>query len=330
MMAGDTKSWRYSNLSNGVGTVYKRDLGTKTYVPDFNSVPYTGVYADDDAYVGFKSNLGLYRIAEIAYWDVVKTEAEIRAFAAEGFASINQPENLVFDWNFMKDWRLADPLVIPDDSGNGNHGVIGASISDSYLPDAPVPVFLITEAESEFDSHNFSIFSTIVGTVALSAYPLGTPEPSAADVYNGVGAIQTAQFVHDATGLNVGGISGLETGTEYLVYAVQDESGSGDYSRVVSIVSKTPTKYSEIITDVTGAEVTGQSGIQWAWFDEENPSTLTTAVTQGVAELTDATGLLEITLPTSISTPKGSKGTMVLRADWGGSTQTASHLVEVK
>jgi hypothetical protein len=174
-----------------------------------------------------------------------------------------------------------------------------------------------------------ALFSATTGTAKMSAYPAGTPQPTEEEIFAGATAVETISVEPDGASEVTGVFTNLVTGTDYVIYSVQDD-GQGGYGPVASFVFTTPTKYSEIITDVTGAEVTGQSGIQWAWFDEENPSTLTTAVTQGVAELTDATGLLEITLPTSISTPKGSKGTMVLRADWGGGVQTASHLVEVK
>jgi hypothetical protein len=274
-------------------------------------------------------------MAEIGHWEKVLSQSEIVDLAQKGFFNLNHPDSLVLNWNFMKNWvSLGNPALVPDELGNGNDLTLASGdtgIVGNYIADAPVPVFILTFNEKEHDFVNLDLFSGTTGTSRVCAYPLGTPQPTEQDIFDGVGAIASVVIQPDGIGAVSGVMTGLDTGTTYQIYAVQKELDiDNTWSAVAAQELLTPAKYSEIITDVTGAPVGSQTGIQWAWFDEENPSTLSSPSVQGVAELTDATGLLEITLPTSITTPKGSKGTMVLRADWGGGVQTASHLVEVK
>jgi hypothetical protein len=273
-------------------------------------------------------------LGEIDYWGRALSEAELVAFSQVGFAEVNSPTDLIFSANFMRNWSATSGTKQEVISSGGSPSNVWVSSRDVnslyYVLDNPVPVYLLREINSEHDFIELGLFSATAGTARVSAYPAGTPTPSESDIFNGVGAASQLTLQPDGLAEVTGSMTGLDTGTEYVLYSVQDELDGGSFSTIAEVTINTPTKYSEIITDVTGAEVTNQTGIQWAWFDEENPSTLSSPSTQGVAELTDATGLLEITLPTSISTPKGSKGTMVLRADWGGSVQTASHVAEVK
>lgn len=273
---------------------------------------------------------GCMMVGEIAYWEDVVSESEFITLAQKGFAHLNRPTNLSFDWNMMLDW--GGGTNIPDLSGNGYDGQMADTLMpSSFSTDNPVPVFIVQETGNEHDVLTLDLFSGIAGECRWGVYPRGHAEPTPADVWNGVApATSTGSVVLDGASSSQVNIAQPDTGTDYDIYFTQDETGGGVYTEVTKFQYTSPTKYSELITDVTGTSVGAQTGIQWAWFDEENPSQLTTAVTQGTAEITDGTGLLEITLPTTILTPKGSKGTMVLRADWGGGVQTASHLAEVK
>lgn len=269
------------------------------------------------------------RIAEYCQWNVVVPEAELQALSQTGFADINRPDNLIYDYNFMIDWTVTGANTIENRAKNyaptlnATANILTANMG--YSVDNPVEVLNIIQVATEHDSITFNLFSAFLGTAYYVVKPSSSPAPTESEIVADPDSMSLSYPTSESRELIV---TGLTTGESMSLYLVVDTGGS--YSSILQHDFTTPTKYSEIITDVTGAEVTEQSGIQWAWFDEENPSTLSSPSTQGVAELTDATGLLEITLPTSISTPKGSKGTMVLRADWGGGVQTASHVAEVK
>jgi hypothetical protein len=273
-------------------------------------------------------------IAEWSVWQRALTKAELVAYSQVGFAEINAPTDLGFSFNFMRDWSATSGSKQEVFSSVNPADILLSTYTDeqlNYVLDNPVPVYLLNQTSSEPDGIDLSLFSAVNGTAKVSAYPSGTAQPTDADIFNGVGAVSTLTLQPDGLGDVTGTMTGLVTGTEYVLYSVQDElDGGGTYGSVASVTLTTPTKYSENISDVAGTSVGAQTGIQWAWFDSVDPDTLGNPSAQGTAEVTDATGLLEVTLPTTISTAKGSQGTMVLRSDWGGSTQTASHLVEVK
>lgn len=275
------------------------------------------------------------QVAEYDIWLDVKTESELQAFAQVGFADINLNTNLALSWNFMRNWEAisGSKYQVLCATGDNNTGNFRGNLDPSrftYTLDNPVPVFLLRTTASEHDYTGFGIFSAATGTAKISVYPSGTPTPSKADIFNGVNAIAQATLQPDGVTEALTNIGGLTTSTDYVAYAVQDEYDVGTYGTISTSTFTTPTKYSEIITDVTGASVGAQTGIQWAWFDSVDPDALGSPSAQGTAEVTDGTGLLEITLPTSISTAKGSQGTMVLRSDWDSEIQSASHIVAVK
>ena len=274
-------------------------------------------------------------LAEWDYWEgTAKTEAELVALSQIGFAETNLPQDLVFSINWMRDWRLdGNPTQTDDASGNGNHALI--TFDHAYSLDNPVPVFLMREASAEHDYVEVGLFSASTGTTRICAYPSGTAQPSDADIFNGVGAVSSIVVQPDGIVEGLYQLSGLDTGTEYELFAIQDEQDLGSYGSVAKITVNTPYKYSETVGNVSGNPWISKTGIQWSWFDSTDTNSLGSASASGTlsstpSEETDANGLLEITLPTSISTAKGGQGTMVLRADFDGAVQTASHIVTVK
>ena len=274
-------------------------------------------------------------LAEWDYWEgTAKTEAELVALSQVGFAETNLPQDLVFSINWMRDWRLdGNPTQTDDASGNGNHAVITSE--HAYTLDNPVPVFLMRTASAEHDYMEIGLFSASTGTARICAYPSGTAQPSDSDIFNGVGAVSSVIAQPDGIVEGLYQLSGLDTDTEYEIFAIQDELDSGSYGTVAKITVNTPYKYSETVNNVNGDPWISKTGIQWSWFDSTDANSLGSASASGtlsstLSEETDATGLLEITLPTSISTAKGGQGTMVLRSDFDGAVQTASHIVTVK
>ncbi len=275
------------------------------------------------------------QVAEIDVWNDIKSTAELQAFAQVGFADINLNTNLQLSWNFMRNWEAVSGskyqvLCATGDNNTGNFTGTIPTTSFMYTLDNPVPVFLLRSTDNEHDYTRFGVFTAATGTTKVSVYTSGTAQPSKADIFNGVGAVSQTTLTPDGVSEAFGDASGLTTGTDYVAYAVQDEFDLGSYGPVATTNFTTPTKYSEIITDVEGNIAANGLGIEWAWFDAQLPQNMNNPAASGIQESTDANGLLEITLPTSVATAKGSKGTMVLRAEWLSGESSAAHIVTVK
>lgn len=327
------------------GTTLLTENAFRLPASDTTASPFTSILTDTtQPYLQFRSTVsndpapkeysgaGDTLIAEVCFWNEVKTEAALQAFAQVGFASINEPSGLVLDWNFMKNWTASNAAVVPDDSPNGNDAdvLVDAAIVEAYNVDAPVPIFILQEGAAEFDSYTFNVFSASTGTARIGAWPSGTPVPSQADVFAGTGAVLSTTFEPDGIAALDVVLSGLTTGTEYEIFAVQDRLNATDYTPVQQLTVTTPTKYSETLVDVSGNNLASVSSIQYAWYDSVDANNLGTAKVTGTTEATDGVGLMEVTLPTSITTAKGAQGTMVLKVDDGGTIRTASHIVTVK
>lgn len=272
-----------------------------------------------------------YKLGEFCIWHVLKTPAQLQAFAQVGFAAINEPVGLVLDWNFMLDWRNNDPAVITDQSGNGNHGVISdTGIQNQFSTDNPVPVFIPQQTSNEHDISTFNIFSGTAGALYMGVYARNATAPTAAALVAGTGALTTATDTLDGINTKDVDIAQPDTGADYTVYFVQDTTGSGDYSEVYEFDYTSPTKYSETVGTYQNEPLASITAIEYSWFDSVDFDNLGPAKVTGNTEVTDASGLLEITLPTNISTAKGSQGVMSLKVVSGGKTRTGSHIATVK
>ncbi len=272
--------------------------------------------------------------AEIDMWEAALSQAELQAFAQVGFAELNRPTDLVLSWNFMRDWKASGAVnSVEDSAGSDANLIIPSSLNNAsnFSTSNPVPVFIISPTGAEHDLLSFSLFSATAGTAKAAAYPTGTPQPSDADIFNGVGAVATGSAALDGVNDFTLTISGLDTGTTYDIFFIQDENDLGTYNNPQMQTITTPTKYSEIITNIEGTETTNLSNIKYKWFDSTDLSALGSSTADGTTEVTDGTGLLEVTLPNGVTTTaKGSQGTMMLQVDDGGTIKTAYHIVTVK
>ena len=272
-----------------------------------------------------------YKLAELCIWHEEKSLATMQAFAQVGFAAINEPSGLVLDWNFMLDWRLNNSAQIDDQSGNGNHGdILDTGIRNQFFTDNPVPVFIPQVLLNEHDFIRFDLFSGSAGTIYAGIYPRAAGKPIASALASGSGALTVATVVGTGTSSVALDIDQPDTGTDYTVYFTQDTTGSGDYTDVFDYDYTSPTKYSETAVDIEDEDLPDLVDIQYSWFDSVDVDNMGPVKHSGSAEATDRDALLEITLPTSISTNKGEFGIMVLKVITGEITRTATHISEVK
>ena len=279
---------------------------------------------------------GLY-LGEVLIWDESVPLAELQAFAQVGFGVINRPQNLILDWNFLVDWRGTNALdTIDDKSASNATGTFGKAFGqgttgwDNFSTDNPVPVFIPSISGNEHDVLELSIFSGTAGTCYFGTYPSGATAPTEAEIVAGTGALSTGSILLDGVSVIPASASQPDTGTDYVCYLVQDENDLGSYGPVIPLAYTSATKYSETVVDIDDTALVNLSAIQYTWYDSTDFDNLGTAKTTGTVEVTDGAALLEITLPTSITTAKGSDGTMVLKVDDGGTVRTAAHVVTVK
>lgn len=276
-----------------------------------------------------------YKLGEMCLWHVAKTQAQLQALAQVGFAAINEPDGLILDWNFMLDWRVGNDSQVIDRSGNGNHGTISdASIRQQYFTDNPVPVFIPQITSIEHNEVVIDVFSGTSGFTAAGVWPAAAT-PTAQEIYDGTGAVAAVDY-QQLDGINnvVFTLPHANTGTAYKAWFVQDTSDGGlTFTEPQYIAYTSAFKYSEDLITAKEVALGSKVNIKWEWYDSASPP-LGNPKASGSTESTDANGLLEVTLPTSISTVKGEVGTMVLylseSTESGLKESTAYHLAEVK
>ena len=281
---------------------------------------------DDGAYIG-----------EVCVWRRDISQADLQAFAQVGFASINEPTDLVVDWNFLVDWRTDSSTdTINDSSPYGATGEFETSFGyttspwNNFSTDNPVPVFIPQITDNQHDVLNLDIFSGIAGECYFSVYAANATAPTEAEIVAGSG-LTNGSVTLDGINTSSTSVAQPDTGTVYIIYLVQDENDAGSYGPIVPIEYTSSTKYSEIITDIEGTETTNLNNIKYKWYDSTDLSALGSSTADGTTEVTDGTGLLEITLLDGVTTTaKGSQGTMMLQVDDGGTIKTAYHIVTVK
>lgn len=277
------------------------------------------------------------KIGEHCTWNRVISLADLQAFAQVGFASINEPTGLILDWNFLVDWRsIVATDKMKDYSTNDITSTFNKAFGqvdtpwNNFSTDNPVPVFIPSISSTEHDTVTANVFSGNAGTCYIGVYPRAATAPTAPQLVAGTGAISTASAVLDGTSASDITATHPDTGTEYTLYLVQDTTGSGDYTDVFDIDYTSPTKYSETLIDIDGASLDSITAIEYSWYDSTDFNNLGSAKITGTVEVTDGSGLLETTLPTTITTAKGADGTMVLKVDDAGTIRTAAHIVTVK
>lgn len=302
-------------------TAFRYALGTtinKSFGGDYDR--------DDGAYIG-----------EVCVWRRDISQSDLQAFAQVGFASINEPTDLVLDWNFLVDWRTDSSTdTINDSSTYGATGTFETSFGyttspwNNFSTDNPVPVFIPQITDNQHDTLGLDIFSGVAGECYFSVYAANATAPTEAEIVAGSG-LTNGNVTLDGTNTFSTSVAQPDTGTDYILYLVQDENDAGSYGPIVPIEYTSSTKYSEIITDIEGTETTNLNNIKYKWFDSTDLSALGSSTADGTTEVTDGTGLLEITLPDGVTTTaKGSQGTMMLQVDDGGTIKTAYHIVTVK
>lgn len=276
-------------------------------------------------------------IGEALLWDEQVSLAELQAFAQVGFGHINRPQNLILDWNFLIDWRATNALdTIDDKSPSGATGTFNKAFGqlntgwNNFSTDNPVPVFIPTISGNEHDVLELSIFSGTAGTCYFGIYPAAATPPTEAEIVAGTNALSTNSILLDGSSSFPATIAQPDTGTAYVCYLVQDENDSGAYGPIIPLAYTSATKYSQNVGNAAGDRWVNKTGIRWAWFDEVEPQNWGSPRAKGSGESVDADGLLEITLPLSISTPKGGRGTMALYATFDDGEQAAYHPVTVK
>lgn len=270
-------------------------------------------------------------IAEIVSWREVVPITELQAFAQVGFAATNRPANLLQDINFIYNWQNTGAANEVEDRGpHGMDVVLPTDPNVVYVTDSPVPVFIVILDNLGPSSADYSLFSVQPGTGYLGAWPAGTPRPSDEDIVAGIDAVTTVSGYMDGVNNTNVSLPLADTGTTYEIYGVQDINDAGtDFNSYTGNVTS-PTKYSQNVASAAGDRWVNKTGIRWAWFDDIEPQNFSSPAAKGSGESVDSDGLLEITLPSSISTPKGSRGTMVLYATFDDGEQTAYHPVTVK
>jgi hypothetical protein len=277
-------------------------------------------------------------IGEVCVWRRELSQSDLQAFAQVGFASINEPTDLVVDWNFLVDWRSTSSAdTINDSSTYGATGTFEtfplwytASPWNNFSTDNPVPVFIPQITDNQHDTLSLDIFSGVAGECYFSIYAANATAPTEAEIVAGSG-LTNGNITLDGTNTVSTSIAQPDTGTDYIIYFVQDENDAGSYGPIVPKEYTSSTKYSEIITDIEGTETTNLNNIKYKWYDSTDLSALGSSTADGTTEVTDGTGLLEITLLDGVTaTAKGSQGTMMLQVDDGGTIKTAYHIVTVK
>lgn len=271
-------------------------------------------------------------VAEMCTWREFMDLADLAAFSQVGFAATNRPTNLMQDLNFIYNWQsTGDPLVVEDNGPYSMDATLPSTTDIEYTPESPVPVFITDLSNIEFNEVTYLMFSVQAGSAYAALYPSGTARPSNADIVAGTGALASGAVALDGVDpLNLT-LTLPNTGTTYVVYFAQDiGDGGSSYNEELSTFTS-PTKYSEIITNIEGNETLNLSNIKYKWYDSTDLSALGSSTADGTTEVTDGTGLLEITLPNGVTTTaKGSQGTMMLQVDDGGTIKTAYHIVTVK
>jgi hypothetical protein len=280
---------------------------------------------------------GMY-VGEVCVWRRELSQSDLQAFAQVGFASINEPTDLVLDWNFLIDWRSTSSTdTINDSSTYGATGTFEtfplwytSSPWNNFSTDNPVPVFIPQITNNQHDLLSLSIFSGLAGECYFSVYAANATAPTEAEIVAGSG-LTNGNVTLDGTNTFSTSVAQPDTGTDYIIYLVQDENDAGSYGPIVPLEYTSSTKYSEIITDIEGTETTNLNNIKYKWFDSTDLSALSSSTADGTTEVTDGTGLLEVTLKDGVTaTAKGSQGTMMLQVDDGGTIKTAYHIVTVK
>lgn len=270
-------------------------------------------------------------VAEFCGWDRVLTDGELQAFAQVGFAAINAPTGLAYDFNFMRDWRPTSTTEVYSEVNPADTMFFDSQHTVTYRPAAPVPVYLLSaKPNPEFNSYQIGLFSATTGTSRMGAWPSGTPQPSNDDIFNGVGAVESFTLQPDGINEVIGTFTTLDTGTSYEIFSIQDElDGGGTYGAVGTLTITTPVKASEIVQNSAGTLWASRSGWNWAWFDSADPQNMVAPTDKGALEDTDASGLIEITL-SNTTLAKGQTGSLVLESNFDAADQISIHNVQVK
>lgn len=280
----------------------------------------------------FFGSLGMETtVAEMCTWREFMDLADLAAFSQVGFAATNRPTNLMQDLNFIYNWQsTGDPLVVEDNGPYSMDATLPSTTDIEYTPESPVPVFITDLSNIKFNEVTYLMFSVQAGSAYAALYPSGTARPSNADIVAGTGALASGSVALDGTAPLDLTLTLPNTDTAYVVYFAQDIGDGGSNYNEESSTFTSPTKYSETVVDIDDASLNNKTGIEYAWYDSVDFNNLGNVKTSGTAEVTNGSGLLEITLPTTITTAKGADGTMVLKVDDAGTIRTAAHIVTVK
>lgn len=237
-------------------------------------------------------------IAENAMWDRALSEAELQAFAQVGFATDNAATDLKYSWEFMT----------------------GDTASQFFSTDNPVDVLSVEVTNRGYDEVTVETFTVLSQTANIVVYASGTAPGSAADRYNGVGAVATVTLASPTVGgLDTTTITGLSPDTQYEIYFSHDASTS-------YLSNNTPDFFTKVLcqldlVDVSGDALANTAGIEWAWYSEQDPNSFTTPKDSGTGVTLDGQ-TFRVGVERSAFVQSGFTGALVLYVNDGGTLRT--------
>ncbi len=258
------------------------------------------------------TNVGNFQLGKEEYclkaedWLVgeVLSESDLQTISQAGFVADSHPTTCLLNLNYMLPLTTTvgtDTSVTPArDEHFVTDQVSGASLKVARgllftSTDNPVEVLKITGVSPSNTSVDVTGFSVLTEDAKVVAYPANTPTPSAANVYNEVGATAASSIVF--TG-GVGGvtatISGLSSDTSYDIYLVQEDGASG-YILTDETETTTGTSLTLALTDIEGTALNNIADIEYAVFVGTAANALGTKLDSGLVTMVGDSITLAVT-----------------------------------
>jgi len=226
--------------------------------------------------------------------DEVLSESDLQTISQAGFVADSHPTTCLIDLNYMLPLTTTvgtDTSVTP---ARDEHFVVdqvsGASLRVARgvlftSTDNPVEVLKITGVSPSNTSVDVTGFSVLTEDAKVVAYPANTSTPSAANVYNEVGATAASSIVFTGgTGGVTATISGLSSDTSYDIYLVQEDGASG-YILTDETETTTGTSLTLALTDIEGTALNNVADIEYAIFVGTAANALGTKLDSGLVTM---------------------------------------------
>jgi len=236
--------------------------------------------------------------------DEVLSESDLQTISQAGFVADSHPTTCLLDLNYMLPLTTTTGTYLGTSPPSDEHFVVdqvsGASLKIARgllvtSTDNPVEVLKITGVSPSNTSVDVTGFSVLTEDAKVVAYPANTPTPSAANVYNEVGATAASSIVF--TG-GVGGvtatISGLSSDTSYDIYLVQEDGASG-YILTDETETTTGTSLTLALTDIDGTAHNNIADIEYAVFVGTAANALGTELDSGLVTMVGDSITLAVT-----------------------------------